>query len=124
MPTLPRGTSVSLDHLRHLYDSLQTVVSYWQDHKKVIDGALVSILYDRVIAKSRRVHAFFKDGSRQTSNQSIVGARFSRGETPKHIITHYIKMDLLNDSVNELGECIQVMQKDFFQGILMKMSEK
>ena len=117
MPTLPRGTSVSLDHLRHLYDSLQTVVSYWQDHKKVIDGALVSILYDRVIAKSRRVHAFFKDGSRQTSNQSIVGARFSRGETPKHIITHYIKMDLLNDSVNELGECIQVMQKDFFQGI-------
>lgn len=116
-PTLPKGTKVPLEHLRSLYSDLKGTESYWKQHGSVIDGALVSILYNRVIAKSRRVRAFFKDGSRQTSNESIVGARFAQGDTPRHIITHYVKMNLLNKSIQELSACIRLMETDFPHGI-------
>lgn len=116
-PMLPKGASVSLSHLNQLYDELKQMKNYWTDHANVIGGALVSILYDRVIAKSRRVQAFFRDGSRHTSNESIVGARFAVGETPKHIITHYVNLDILNSSLSELRECIHLMEADFPHGI-------
>ncbi|MCQ2364256.1 MAG: S8 family peptidase [Akkermansia sp.] len=81
---------------------LKSVLQTWEK-KSLINGALISVKYDCVIAKSKRVSALFKVDSSSSSNDSIRGAKFIYDENgPKHLITHFVPLSVLRANVGEL----------------------
>ena len=51
---LPKGKSVSVEHVLKLKKQLQDIVLFWSK-EKIIKGALVSVHYRKVVAKSNRI---------------------------------------------------------------------
>lgn len=109
---LPSGGYVTLDKMERLLEQLKKARAYWAVNT-LIEGALISVHYVRIIPKSNRVSAFFSVGS-QKSNDSIRGARFDKTFT-KHIFTHYLELGVLNRTINDYESCIRFV-KDNIQG--------
>lgn len=108
---LPAGQSVRIDKLQSLTNDLLKLKSFWEA-EDIIPGALVSVYYIKVAAKSNRVRKLLSK-SRVTSNSSIVGARFSEDASPKHIITHYVSMDIIDSSIENLKNCTKIVAEEF-----------
>ena len=51
---LPKGKSVSAEHVLKLKNQLQDIILFW-NQEKTINGALVSVHYRKVVAKSNRL---------------------------------------------------------------------
>ena len=51
---LPKGKSVSASHIRTLKTQLEAILQHWTEHKEIA-GALVSVHYKHVVAKSNRL---------------------------------------------------------------------
>lgn len=114
-PKLPKNTMVRVEHLEKLKKDLNKMVDFWEK-EKLISGALVSVFYNTVIAKSNRIRKLLSRGSK-TPNNSVVGARFSEDTNPKHIITHYVQVDTLKKSITMLESGIDILNK-YFNGII------
>jgi hypothetical protein len=112
---IPSGKSVSVSKLELLYKNLNNLREYWIKDE-LIPGALVSVYYNKVAAKSNRVQGIFSK-SGVTANSSIVGARFSDDKSPKHIITHYVSLDIINQSLKEIQKCIVILKSEFSDNI-------
>ncbi len=108
---LPAGQLVRIDKLQSLINNLLKLKSFWEA-EDIIPGALVSVYYIKVAAKSNRVRKLLSK-SRVTSNSSIVGARFSEDESPKHIITHYVSMDIIDSSIENLKKCTKIVAEEY-----------
>ena len=127
-PSLPANTKVSVQHMKKLFDELLILKDYWQK-ENVITGALISVQYIDVIAKSRRISGFLSKGS-VTANSSVVGAKFADEITPdniisrKHIITHYVSLAILDESIRRLSSSIEVVEKTFNGVISSETVEK
>ena len=108
---LPKGNYVEIDHLKNLEKQLLDLQEFW-NKEKYLNGALISVFYKDVVAKSRRVKGFLSKGS-QTANSSIVGAKFTDGDKRKHIITHYITKEILAETINRINESIKIVSEKF-----------
>ena len=64
----------------------------------ILNGALVSVFYKRVVPKSKRIKTLLSKKS-EHSNDSIVGAKFS--EDKKHIITHFVDLDTIKIKIEK-----------------------
>jgi len=103
---LPVGKSIDILKLNRLLGNLAELYEYWQKQTLFQGGALISIFYIKIAAKSNRLQSLL-------GNSSIVGAKFSLDDSPKHIITHYIKQNILPDSIERLKETIDVLNQEF-----------
>lgn len=116
---LPSGGFVTLEKMEKLLQQLKKVREYWAANT-LIEGALISVHYKRIIAKSNRISAFFTVGSKK-SNDSIRGARFDETFT-KHIFTHYLTLGELDKTISDYTSCIRFVkdniQSDISQPIL------
>lgn len=56
LPKLPKGKTVTSDHLKELAQQILTILRYWQTNTD-IGGALVSVHYKQIVAKSNRLKA-------------------------------------------------------------------
>ena len=116
---LPSGGCVTLKKMERLLEQLKKIRAYWAVNT-LIEGALISVHYDRIIAKSNRISAFFAIGSKK-SNDSIRGARFDETFT-KHIFTHYLTLGELDKTIIDYTSCIRFVkdniQSDISQPIL------
>lgn len=110
-PNLPSRKTVSVDRLKILLDNLIELRRYWQN-QNLLPGALITVQYNKVAAKSNRIQGILGKGS-LTPNKSIVGARFSLDGSPKHIITHYVSKEILNESINRIEKSICLRDKEF-----------
>ncbi|MGV8153446.1 MAG: S8 family peptidase [Alkaliphilus sp.] len=108
---LPSGKSVNVARLEGLYKNLIVLREFWIN-EEIIPGALVSVYYNKVAAKSNRIQGLLSK-SKMTANSSIVGARFTDGASPKHIITHYVQIELIDLSIKHLELCIKVLNTEF-----------
>ena len=108
---LPKGEYVKIDHLKNLEKQLLDLREFWND-EKYLNGALISVFYKDVVAKSRRVKGFLSKGVK-TANSSIVGAKFTDGDKRKHIITHYITKEVLEETINRISESIKIISEKF-----------
>ena len=63
-PQLPKRAKVSSKHLYALRDQLKEICSYWNKDTR-IGGALVSVHYTRIVAKSNRLSRLLTDGARK-----------------------------------------------------------
>lgn len=100
---------ITLDDLKRRYHELSVLAADKERNHK-IGGILVSVHYTRVIPKSRRVSYFFS-GGKTSANATIVGAKFGRtkGGFPYHIITHFVSLKVMKETLRKLDACIQFM---------------
>lgn len=110
-PNLPAGKSVDVLKLKKLYDDLERLRNFW-NREKLFPGALISVYYNKVAAKSNRINGLLSKGGIR-ANSSIVGVRFTDDVSPKHIITHYVPMEILDESIARLKATIDIMDRDF-----------
>lgn len=103
----PHISWVDLDRRYHELSLLATD----EERNRKIGGVLISVHYTRVIPKSRRVSYFFSKG-KISANETVVGAKFGRTVkgSPYHIITHFVPVEIMKETLRRLGLCIQFMQ--------------
>lgn len=109
-PRLPKNAIVKLDKLIILKKNLIEMKDIWA-RNTYFEGALVSAYYIKVAAKSNRVARLLAAGSTHP-NTTIVGAKFNR-EKDKHIITHYISIQAIKNSISVLEKSIEILKTEF-----------
>ena len=107
---LPKNGIVNVVHIEQLQKQLEELKNFWMK-ESYLSGALISVHYIDVIAKSRRIKSLLSKGSKK-SNDTMVGAKFSEGK-PKHIITHYIPLDFIDDSLQKLQIVKTIIDSEF-----------
>lgn len=108
---LPNGEKVEVNHLNDLKTQLKKILIYWEKDT-LIDGALVSVHYTDVVAKSNRIGALLSYG-KTTSNNSIRGAKFEDDGLKKHVFTHFVSLNTLKNSIKMLDICIEIVNSSF-----------
>lgn len=110
-PKLRKHSLVNTEHLNKLYEDLLNMYKFWAS-QKLINGALISVYYVKLAAKSNRISKLIACGSK-SSDDSIVGARFSDDSDEKHIITHFISLKALEKSMDMIVKAIKVLEHEF-----------
>ncbi len=119
---LPTGKSVDVLRLQELQKNLIELKKYWQN-QSLLSGALIAVNYIKIAAKSNRLKILLGMGSTKTNN-SVVGAKFSNDDLPKHIITHYVSHKILDESIKQLSIGIKVLHQEFNGEINYETIEK
>ncbi|MDD3416032.1 MAG: S8 family peptidase [Lachnospiraceae bacterium] len=114
-PNLPAGKFITVLQLEKLQSDLIELRRFWSK-ENLFPGALISVYYNKIAAKSNRIQGLLSKGGIK-ANSSIVGARFSNDESPKHIITHYVSIELIDESIERLKICIGILNKKY-RGII------
>ena len=117
-PSLPVNGFVESSHLESLKNQLQRILHFWQSDT-LIKGALVSVYYKHVVAKSNRINGLLCKGSLDPSD-SIRGSKFHGEEPIQHVFTYYIKLDVLQESISRLEVCINIINKEYKGKITQK----
>lgn len=116
---LPKGKKVSAQHVSNLANKLKDICAYWEE-EQTIGGALVSVHYTCIVAKSNRLQKLLGEGSKHP-NLSIRGAKFTEGYNKdnvmaqKHVFTYFLSLDSLKKSITYLEKAQQIIQ-DYYNG--------
>ncbi|HAO6490003.1 TPA: S8 family peptidase, partial [Listeria monocytogenes] len=110
-PKLPKNAIVSIKEVEELCDDLLKMESFWST-QTIFSGGLVSVYYKKVAAKSNRISGFLSYKS-NSSNDTIVGAKFTDGKKKKHIITHYVSIEAIKESILKGKKAIEVLKSEF-----------
>lgn len=109
--SLPVGTVVKAKHLSDLQAQLEEILDFWnKDH--TIDGALVSVYYYHVVAKSNRIKGLLIKGS-VDPNDFICGSKFYGDSPLQHVFIYYVKLGVLRESIRRLRICQEIVNKRF-----------
>ncbi len=104
-PNLPAGKAIDSKKLKQLLNDLSNLCVFWSK-EKILSGALVSVYYNKIAAKTNRVQGLL-------SNDSIVGAKFYDKKSPKHVITHFVSFEELMQAKENLETTISIMDQQF-----------
>lgn len=110
-PNIPVGTFVESAHMEALRSQLERILKYWESDTS-IRGALVSVYYYHVVAKSNRIKGLLCSGS-MDPNEAIRGSKFYGDDPIQHVFTHYVKLDVLRESIKRLSDSIDVVNKKY-----------
>ena len=81
---LPKNAIVTSTEIKSLRDDLKKVLAFWnQKENDIIGGALISVHYKHVVAKSNRLRYILGKGNVKP-NDSIRGAKFVWEENDNH----------------------------------------
>ena len=106
---------VTSNHLVRLRSKIGQIKEFWKVEKKPFEGILISVHYNKIVAKSNRINGLFRGGK---SNFAIVGAKFN-AEKSKHIITYFLDIDDLEETMDLLFKTNHVLNAKF-QGSIDK----
>ncbi|MCM1103819.1 MAG: S8 family peptidase [Clostridium sp.] len=118
---LPKGGEVSAEHVLKLEKQLQDIILFW-NQEKMIGGALISVHYKKIVAKSNRIQILLTDGAKHP-NQAVRGSKFLEGYNEKnqwvkkHAFTYFLPLEALPKSVTLLTQCASVIQ-NFYNGTI------
>lgn len=117
--SLPKGTIVTAKHIEELKQQLLSVLAYWDKNQIIIGGALVSVHYRHVVAKSNRLKTLLGEGSK-SPNESIRGAKFvwepetdTGKRRQKHVFTHFISLKAIQDSIEKLVASARTVRNEY-----------
>lgn len=105
--------TVSTADLTALISQLIVIKEFWRLEKRPFAGVLVSVHYNKVVAKSNRISGLFKG---KESNFAIVGAKFNEDKS-KHIITYFLDVKDLDKSIKLLESARAIINVYFSNGI-------
>lgn len=104
---------VTSQKLNKLTSKLFQIKDFWIHENRPFNGILISVYYNKIVAKSNRIAGLFKGDQ---SNYAIVGAKFNSEKT-KHIITYFLSIDDLDNSIDMLYKSDEVIYSVFKDGI-------
>ena len=113
-PKLPKGKSVSASHLYELAKQLERILAYWTKNTD-INGALVSVHYKHIVAKSNRLKILLAEKGK-TPTDSIRGAKFVwepndvGEEVQKHVFTHFVSLEAIEKSIEVLNQTASIIE--------------
>ena len=116
-PKLPKGKSVSASHLYELAKQLERILAYWTKNTD-INGALVSVHYKHIVAKSNRLKILLPEKGK-TPTDSIRGAKFVwepndvGEEVQKHVFTHFVSLEAIEKSIEVLNQTASIIEKQY-----------
>ena len=116
-PSMNSKKEVTTEHLLRLKFQLNQIKAFWDKESKPFDGVLVSVYYNKIVAKSNRISGLFKGTD---SNEAIVGAKFNENKS-KHIITYFLDSKDLSSSMELLSDTAEILS-DKFSGRINKSS--
>lgn len=100
---------VTSEELERLRFKIGKIKEFWKSEKKPFEGILISVYYNKIVAKSNRISGLFKGTD---SNAAIVGAKFNE-EKSKHIITYFLDIKDLEQSMELLSKTSDVLSAKF-----------
>lgn len=112
-PAMNSKVIVTSQQLLKLKNKILQIQKYWNSENKPFNGVLISVYYNKIVAKSNRISGLFKG---ENSNSAIVGAKFN-AEKDKHIITYFLNSDDLTRSVDLLIQSNNILELFFKNGI-------
>ena len=112
-PAMNSHVQITDGYLQQLERNLIQLRNFWRNEKRPFSGVLISVYYNKIVAKSNRIAGLFKGID---SNTAIVGAKFNEAKC-KHIITYYLDIQDLDISIDLLEKSIKVMNLLFKKGI-------
>ncbi len=104
---------VTREQLLRLIERINQIKEFWKQEKRPFEGILISVHYNKIVAKSNRIAGLFKG---KDSNYAIVGAKFNKEKT-KHIITYFLDMEDLDESIELLLKTSDIIKVKFQNGI-------
>lgn len=107
--TMNGKVEVDTEHLLRLNFQLNQIKEFWDKETKPFKGILVSVYYNKIVAKSNRIAGLFKGTD---SNGAIVGAKFSKDKS-RHIITYFLDENDLIKSVELISDVVNILSKKF-----------
>lgn len=116
-PKLPKGKSVSASHLHELAKQLERILAYWTKNTD-INGALVSVHYKHIVAKSNRLKILLAENGK-TPTDSIRGVKFVwepddvGKEVQKHVFTHFVSLKAIDKSIEVLKQTASIIEKHY-----------
>lgn len=110
--SLSKNQIVSTSKIDKLKDDMKNVKTFWSREEILGGGALVSVYYERIVPKSRRVSKLLSVNS-ESSNESIVGAKFGNDSKKKHIITHYLSYGQIDIILDRMEKCRVIVDRIF-----------
>ena len=111
---------VTNNHVKKLQSKLQSLREFWMNEDKPFSGILISVHYNKIVAKTNRISGLFKGDQ---SNYAIVGAKFNTEKT-KHIITYFLEDVDIEDSIKLLENVSKVLTIYFTDGISKEVFEQ
>ena len=109
---LPVGRYVEAKHVFELIDDLKSLQVYWKKHS-LIKGALISVYYTGVVAKSNRIRALLCKGA-SDPNDSIRGAKFAGDpDHIRHVFTYYVGLDVISNTIDRLTIVGDIIKHDY-----------
>ena len=120
-PALPPKASINIHHINQLKKQLQDIHDYWIRNSE-IQGALVSVHYKNIVAKSNRLCILLSYPG-HTATDSIRGAKFAwetnqKGENvQKHIFTHYVPLAAIEKAIRYLEVTASIVRSDYGESI-------
>ncbi|MGP1432933.1 MAG: S8 family peptidase [Catonella sp.] len=110
---------VTAEHLMGLREQLIQIKAFWAKESRPFEGILVSVYYNKIVAKSNRIGGLFKG---KESNEAIVGAKFNENKS-KHIIIYFLGLEDLNTSIELLFNTANVLSQKFSGKLNQKTME-
>ncbi len=104
---------VTREQMLRLVERISQIKEFWEQERRPFEGILISVHYNKIVAKSNRIAGLFKG---KDSNYAIVGAKFNKEKT-KHIITYFLDMGDLVKSIELLLKTSDVIKAKFPTGI-------
>ncbi len=104
---------VTQNQLLALIDKVRQIKEFWLQESKPFQGVLISVYYNKIVAKSNRIGGLLKGSD---SNFAIVGAKFDSDKN-KHIITYFVDIKDLDNSINLLTKSCNILNAKFKDGI-------
>lgn len=108
-PAMNGKKIVTSYHLKKLQEQIEQIKIFWQNEKKIFDGVLISVYYNKIVAKSNRISSLLKG---EDSNAAIVGAKFN-AEKNRHIITYFLAISDLEKSIERLSKASDILHQQF-----------
>ncbi len=100
---LKANAQTTVEMIDLFIEELNSVLRYYRNSPKIIQGILVDVNYNDIIAKSNRIREVLKPAGRAI-NDVVVGARFSDAQDGEenHIITYYINSATIEKTIEDL----------------------
>lgn len=108
-PAMNSKVVVTSQKLKKLTSKLFQIKDFWAHENRPFNGILISVHYNKIVAKSNRIAGLFKGDQ---SNYAIVGAKFNAEKT-KHIITYFLSIDDLDSSMDMLYKSDEIISSVF-----------
>lgn len=112
-PSMNSKKIVTSGQLIKLATKLEQIKAFWMQEKKPFEGILISVYYNKIVAKSNRISGLFKGNE---SNSAIVGAKFDKSKS-KHIITYFLEFEDLDRSIELLYQTAKIIKIRFQDSI-------